>query len=795
MDKIVNSGNKVDFHIHSFASKHKESDDKVDSSTIDNIDVLIKMLNDRCINMCSISDHDNFDYDLYKGLKLEESKGSIKKVFPAVEFSVSFVEKILHIITIFDDNDDSKIKKIQNEIFDIVNNKPRYDKNNLSFSESKFLEILRKININVVMIVHQKGSLSSKNTTKHDIKDLGDDIFNKLIFLDYFESMEFSNKRNEIFNKFYFEKNKDKFGDSTLRFITGSDCHKWSEYPEENDKFSFTYLKCLPTFRGLAMAITNIKRINYVNNFFSVSDKYLDAIHIQINMKDYDIKLSKGINVIIGDNSIGKSLLIHKLTDYNFLNDNKLKQGYDTYLRDNKINLLTKVSSENISGFNSQGSIRKMFENKDFDNRTIINDYFPVEPSIDKYLKLYKDEINRYILTLKNKEELKKAKDKLNNFTIQYVENNAMSLNLSNISQVVINNFNTQINEINKIVNKLENINSTYKEILDSGLLDETDKFYIDEVIKKNVLLIDKYKLQIKNKKNEVLKINIINRILSLKTAYFNKTKTDETKKIEAYINGIKSFCYNIVDYYIKAKKRTKFIPNIINKKLPIETRINGKYRFVIKSNIEEVSNDNLISIIKGVIGNSFNDINDIDSNTIPQKFCDKTRKNLTYYDKLENLKKELNDKIDDSFKLIKLINNADNKDVTSELSAGFNSKIYFDLISYNDDHRTYFIDQPEDDVSQTSIKNSLLDDFSNMGKNKQIIMITHNPQFIVNLDVDNVIYICKNENNDIEIKSGALEYYDDDYDILKIVADNIEGGIESINERWKRYDKNIHNV
>ena len=111
------------------------------------------------------------------------------------------------------------------------------------------------------------------------------------------------------------------------------------------------------------------------------------------------------------------------------------------------------------------------------------------------------------------------------------------------------------------------------------------------------------------------------------------------------------------------------------------------------------------------------------------------------------------------------------------------------------DDNRIYIIDQPEDDVSQPSIKKNILGDFYDMSKNRQVIIITHNPQFIVNLDVDNVIFIGKDENDKIYIQNGALEYCDKDYDILKIVADNIEGGIDSINERWKRYDKNIYDV
>ena len=54
IEKIIETGNKVDFHIHSIASKHKESDDCVDLSTLDNIDLLIEKLNLREINMCSI---------------------------------------------------------------------------------------------------------------------------------------------------------------------------------------------------------------------------------------------------------------------------------------------------------------------------------------------------------------------------------------------------------------------------------------------------------------------------------------------------------------------------------------------------------------------------------------------------------------------------------------------------------------------------------------------------------------------------------------------------------------------
>ena len=707
IEKIIEKGNKVDFHIHSIASKHKESDDCVDLSTLDNIDLLIKKLNQREINMCSISDHDNFDFDIYNRLKKEENKGSIKKVFPAVEFSVTYEKKVLHIITIFDDKDEEKIKKIQNEIFNVKNNKPLYDDTELnSFSESKYLNILKNIDLNVVMIAHQKETLSSKKARNHDVMSLGEEKFDELVFLDYFESFEFKKKRNEIFNRNYIEKNKEKYKDVTLRFVTGSDCHIWAKYPEENDDFSFTYLKCLPTFRGLAMAVTNTKRINYVNNFYSTTDKYLDNINIEIDTDEYDIKLSKGINVIIGDNSIGKSLLIHKLTNYNYLNDQKIKDSYDEYLINNKIKINSSIPESNISKFNGQGSIRKMFENKSFDSDEFLNEFFPAEPLVSKYIEIYKSEIENYISVLKNKEEKSNAFNKITNFDICVIEATSKSLNFKNVTQATITSINSKIKKIGKIVEYFESIN-----------------------------------------------------------------------------------------YYYKNRNKVKYEPNLKEEKVPITSNKVGKYRFVAKTKTKEISNADLLALISNVLGKSIKNVNLIDSSTIPDRFSNRN-KETSYNDKLINLKNELDKEIDNCFSVDKAINDASDKDVTKELSSGFNSRIYFDLISnQTDDNRIYIIDQPEDDVSQPSIKKNILGDFYDMSKNRQIIIITHNPQFIVNLDVDNVIFIGKDENDKIYIQNGALEYCNKDYDILRIVADNIEGGIDSINERWKRYDKNIYDV
>ena len=51
------------------------------------------------------------------------------------------------------------------------------------------------------------------------------------------------------------------------------------------------------------------------------------------------------------------------------------------------------------------------------------------------------------------------------------------------------------------------------------------------------------------------------------------------------------------------------------------------------------------------------------------------------------------------------------------------------------------------------------------------------------------MIFIGKTDDA-LFIRSGALEYECDEYSMLETVAENIEGGLETIQKRMKRYEK-----
>ena len=230
VQKVTQKPIKIDLHIHSAASKHKDGS-KVSSGTADNLPILVAALNKHGVNMASITDHDCFDYQLFDKLRNYASQeNSLDKILPGIEFSVAFSTadgpKTVHVVTIFDDSDDQKLQGLQAKI-PWKGNAPDYDCGS-SFSEEKYWEIIRSIGLNIVTIAHQKASPGSSRKRANDANSVGDDQFNEFLFMEYFEAYEYKNRRNELFNK-TFAANREV--SERLRFITGSDCHQWDVYP------------------------------------------------------------------------------------------------------------------------------------------------------------------------------------------------------------------------------------------------------------------------------------------------------------------------------------------------------------------------------------------------------------------------------------------------------------------------------------------------------------------------------------------------------------------------------------
>lgn len=364
MERIVTKPTKIDLHIHSAASVVTKDKGKKELSDCDkdHVNVLLRGLEAHGINMCAITDHDCFDKDLYFALKEREGDGCLNKVLPGIEFSVSIradgkKPTVVHIVAIFDDRHPDLIDGIADVVCD-ENGKPRYDDlNNGAFTEDGFAKVLRDIGLNAVLIGHEK---SAGQEAKRDVSSLGANYASEVILTEFVDAVEIRNKRRELDIKRLIE----TYPKDAVPFVVGSDCHDWATYPgREGGEISFSSLKCLPTFEGLLMAVTDPSRIKVGDcSFFSASSSKLDSLELSIDGKCFDIPLSPGINAIIGDNSIGKSMMIHRITGCRHVGDSKLVDGYEAYCAKEGISVDTLLPDAAEFKFDDQDSVRKTLE-------------------------------------------------------------------------------------------------------------------------------------------------------------------------------------------------------------------------------------------------------------------------------------------------------------------------------------------------------------------------------------------------------------------------------------------------
>ncbi len=104
------------------------------------------------------------------------------------------------------------------------------------------------------------------------------------------------------------------------------------------------------------------------------------------------------------------------------------------------------------------------------------------------------------------------------------------------------------------------------------------------------------------------------------------------------------------------------------------------------------------------------------------------------------------------------------------------------------DDVRPLIIDQPEENLDPKSVNDELVERFRRGRGRRQVIMITHNANLVVNADVDQVIVASAGPHvvgqlPSISYRSGGLE----DPDIRREVCGILEGGEAAFLERARR--------
>ena len=530
------------------------------------------------------------------------------------------------------------------------------------------------------------------------------------------------------------------------------------------------------------MAITDINRINFTDSFWG-QGKYLNQLEFRIDGKEVKVPLSRGINVIIGDNSIGKSLLLHELTDNRMLNST-VRNGYKKYLDKNKVQVNTVIEENDIFRFNYQGSVREIFDNPDLKADKYLKEYAPIDIDVDKYRRPVQRELERLYEAIQRKLDYNKKVDNLQKFKI--LESEPVDKELvfeGNVIKNDLKNLKALVNAFAEVVEKIKIA------ILSNSELLQQDVSHLENEINFLNTMSIRYINLLQERERENEKINIYNTYIREYKELYKSRQTSESNEYHAYRENIKETVDDIVELMSINQKIKEFKFNIAEMKVVPEQNHVDKYVFVSKIDVETINNEYMEGLLASVlkVGHKI----DLLNLTEEELRASISRIPDGVEDSLQGLKQKLTTKVQGDFQIVQNITE-NGKDVFAKLSQGFDSRMYFRLLAGEERNKgIYIVDQPEDHISPLAIKNEVIDQFRSMSKKRQVIMVTHNPQFIVNLDVDNVIFLSKS-NNEFMVQSGALEYEDGNYGILDIVATNIDGGIDTIKKRMKRYDKEI---
>lgn len=758
---------KLDLHIHSRKSldnKNGEPPELINNS-LERIDVLMEKLSENQINMAAITDHNTFDLELYNALKLKEDDLTVKKILPGIEFDVIFNDVPVHVVSIFDDGDINKITKIDSYLDD---SKDRY-------SLAEFSNVLSKIGLDVLLIAHQKCDYSdSTRQVPTSFSSAGVEMFYQYIGCEYFDALEIQTTKVEgiLKSRFYDDVRIKK---DIPPLIIGSDCHDWDVYPSHDNKniktIDFNYIKSEPSFRGLVMAMTETRRFRK-----SIPQQKRDTLKellFQIDGNIRNIPMSDYINVIIGDNSVGKSTLIKIL-------NNTAEPKAIEFLDNHKVTVITNALDSGLYEFSAQGSIREMFERteeklpikdkfkKFFENIDFTNFKHTIDVYFDRLFEIWEqnEAISNSFVKMKKTITI----PKFTSLEKHYLSINKDLEQLTNVNESIVKELNALIIQIDKVHN--------------SGI--ETDeKVYLSSVKESVLEMLDKYekkKLIIDN--NNLIR-NSINVAITMYNEKIQGKMTDDEERYKLFVEETTKYS-SAFSEHLELNLNPKNI-SINFTKFKIESKISshGKYSFVCKVVEDvEVTNTLLEEFVRSYVGLVAKPITDFTSseaiaNIRGKRIRDKISNNLNEFK--SNMKEDFEDKYFKTTLEIK----KDGDNLIESNSAGINALYYLDILSVLFEKKVFIIDQPEDDVSQSRINESLITSFRNLSLRAQLIIVTHNPQLVVNLDADNVIVLSKSENNDkIDIISGPLE----NNEILELVANTLDGGKEVVKKRYKRY-------
>lgn len=276
------------------------------------------------------------------------------------------------------------------------------------------------------------------------------------------------------------------------------------------------------------------------------------------------------------------------------------------------------------------------------------------------------------------------------------------------------------------------------------------------------------------------------------------KVIIEQRKNLKEIVLQVKNNFNSLLEF----NKLKYLIDHMYFKNIEIKKRKIDNYMFItsyeVPDNLKDIVLDKILNTISKVKGDS----QDLD--LIYKYICGGKKLKTDYKNLYDDLLKYSNESIFEPVKkfykipvdldintinskndIDKLVNDGTIKDL-SKASPGMKSVAYLDLL-FGSDKSILLFDQPEDNIDNYYISNTLVDLIKEKKKTKQLIFVTHNPSLAVYGDAFNYIYVTSEEKDGIQnilYNNYLIEKKDDKDKIMDI----LEGGKKSFVNRDRKY-------
>lgn len=771
MEKIVYEAQIWDLHVHTPYKYNKSAHSYDNDSNPKFVEKILKIINenDKKLKMISFTDHNYFNVEVYKLFK--KIIGDIDiQIIPGIEVDLKISrndKKSKHILFYFPEDSN------YDDLGELLNTYIESEEKDISFDD--FITFLFENSIRFAISPHAfKQGCRGIETNWTDDDNNKNHQRVKMYSTNFFVFWE-ADKGSVPYAKEFINKYYEDGEEAIANF---SDSHDYATFEKHlNDPTQYFY--SLNNFNGILMASSETERIVSKIRSKSTEQKIKEVI-----IYDQPIFFSDRLNVIIGGRGKGKSILLDKI-GYYFECNNEMRNQ----IKSSRRNFLNKIPIR-VLNFNGN-EINKDFKVK-YLQQSYIEELFNDESS--KKIELYfKEEFESV-----NIENVEIIFNKLKNELLQINKKSSIGMNVYGIDKKLINSVKKKFSSTDKrndeeliglaikSNNKMIKYNDYIKTCIPSRVLNDeiNQNIYkltssiLKSIISYNLDILKNYKLE--NISYEVLK--------------------DSNEKLDSAIKEKNEIINMIKEKLINEYEQRMFAFRIVNKlysfpeeqaKLKIEYNEypgenSNKFYFIKFNNIEhpvEFARRILIEAINGTVVHNKDKLNNRelfmylikDDNMFNSSY---TRDSiLNCLKKLEGIRNETKNKI------IHYVDFDKEYQDLSISSPGMQTNSLMEYILNQDSDIPLLIDQPEDNVDNQSRYSMLTKWIKNVKNNRQIILVSHDANIVINGDAENIIVADCIDSN-FSYSCGALEYENN----IDIAAKILDGGKDAIRRRMQKY-------